>query len=305
MLDEWLNENVTLSALLMNLLYLAGIILIAYLLLHVLHLLSSKVADRMLSRDSAVPRERQQKAKTLAGIVENTGRMLIIVLAAMMALGQIGVQTGPLLASAGVVGLAAGLAAQSLIRDYIGGFLIIWENQFAVGDVIRVGELSGEVQEIGFRTTILRNLEGAVITIPNGEIRVVRNLTRGWSRVALDVNIAYHEDIDHAIEVLRQTVTELASDPVFASQIIEEPSVLGIDNIGDYHVTLKVLIKTQPLKQWDVARELRSRIKKAFDREGIRMPVPHQVLLTTNQMPFAPVDAMGLRESSPITNSDS
>ena len=272
------------SSLLAMLASVVAIAVASYILVRLLHEASRRVAERLVRGDEEVPRERQQKAKTLAGIVETTGRMLIIVIAGLMALQQIGLPIAPLLASAGVVGIAAGLAAQGLIRDYIAGFLIVWENQFAVGDVITVGEHSGMVEHMSFRTTVLRNLEGAVITVPNGEIRVVSNLTRGWSRVALDVNIAYKEDVDRAIGVLRQAAIELASDPGFGPQILEEPAILGVDDLGEYQVTIKLLIKTQPLKQWDVAREMRARIKKAFEREGIEHPVPRRVFLTPDQM---------------------
>lgn len=179
------------------------------------------------------------------------------------------------------MGLAVGFGAQSVIKDVIAGFFIILEGQFAVGDVIKTGEISGVVERLNLRVTILRDASsGAVHFIPNSELKVVSNLTKEWSRVALDIGIAYHEDIDRVVEVLQQIGQELARDERMGPLILELPEVLGIESFGESQVTIKVLVKTLPQRQWEVARELRRRIKATFEKEGIEIPFPTRVHLT-------------------------
>lgn len=238
-----------------------------------------RVIIRAMRVQDTSPRERVLKAQTLSSVMANGGRLLIVMIAGFMILRQLDFDIAPLLASAGIVGLALGLGAQSLIRDFISGFFILLEDQFGVGDVIKVGEHSGLVEKMDLRRTVLRNVEGTVISIPNGEIRVVQNMTKEWSRVALDVNISNMSDVDRAIEALRGVATELANDPDFAPFIIEPPTVPGIEALGDNSIKLRVLVKTLPTKQWDVARALRARIIAAFDREDIEMTYHQRVVL--------------------------
>ncbi len=225
------------------------------------------------------PRERVSKAHTLSNVMANGGRLLIVLIAGFMALRQLEFDIAPLLASAGIVGLALGLGAQSLIRDFISGFFILLEDQFGVGDVIKVGEHSGLVERLDLRRTVLRNAEGTVISIPNGEIRVVQNMTKEWSRVVLDVNVPNVSDVQRALGVLRQVADELAADETFGPLIVEPPSVPGIEALGENAVKLRVMVKTLPTKQWEVARELRARILAAFDREDIEMSYHQRMTL--------------------------
>ncbi len=197
-----------------------------------------------------------------------------------MALREIGLDITPLLAGAGVAGLAIGFGAQSLIKDVIAGFFILMEDQFHVGDVIQAAGVSGQVERMSLRTTIVRDLQGTVHFIPNGEIKVASNLTKEWSRAVLEVGIDYQEDLDRTLHVLAEVGRELAADASFGPMVLEPPQVLGVESLGESQVTLRLLIKTLPSKQWDVARELRRRIKNRFDREKIALPYPHRVVIT-------------------------
>ncbi len=225
--------------------------------------------------------EREKRALTLAHIVRAVGATAIVIIATMMALRELGLDITPIIAGAGVVGLAVGFGAQSLIKDVIAGFFIILEGQFAVGDIIKTGEISGQVERLNLRVTVLRDPNsGAAHFIPNSELKVVSNLTKEWSRVALNVGVTYREDIDRVVGVLERIGQELAADAQVKALILEPPEVLGIEALGESQVTLQMMVKTLPQKQWEVARELRRRIKAAFDKEGIEIPYPHQVHLT-------------------------
>ena len=213
------------------------------------------------------------------------------------ALAALGTPIGPLLASAGVVGLALGLGAQSLIKDIIAGFFVLLEDQYRVGEVVRINDqFSGQVEELNLRRTVLRGLDGSATIIANGEIRVVTNLTREWSRVVLDVSVSYRENVRQVMDVMRRVGVELWEDPSWRPLLLEEPQVLGVENFSESGVVVRMLAKTRPLKQWDVGRELRARLKEAFDREGIAIALPHRVVLQPNDArwsagsPVAPSD---------------
>lgn len=250
-------------------------------LVRLLKLASDRVARSVAVEGAGQVSEREKRALTLAGIVKTVGTTVIVIIATMMGLGEIGLDITPIIAGAGVVGLAVGFGAQSLIKDVIAGFFIILEGQFAVGDVIKTGEISGRVEQLNLRVTILRDFNsGAVHFIPNSELKVVSNLTKEWSRVALDIGVAYHEDIDRVIGVLQRIGQDLARDEQMGPLILEPPEVLGIESFGESQVTIKALVKTLPQRQWEVAREFRRRIKATFEKEGIEMPYPTRVHLT-------------------------
>jgi len=260
---------------------LAIIVAGSLVLVHLLKLASDRVVRAVTETGAGQVGPREKRALTLAGIVKTVGTTVIVIIATMMGLQEIGLDITPIIAGAGVVGLAVGFGAQSLIKDLIAGFFIILEGQFAVGDVIRTGEISGCVERLNLRVTILRDVSsGAVHFIPNSEIKVVSNLTKEWSRVALDIGVAYHEDIDRVIGVLQQVGQELARDERMGPLIMESPEVLGIESFGESQVTIKVLVKTLPQRQWEVAREFRRRIKATFKKEGIEIPYPTRVHLT-------------------------
>lgn len=250
-------------------------------LVRLLKLASDRIVRAVAEAGADQVSEREKRALTLAGIVKTVGTTAIVIIATMMGLQEFGLNITPIIAGAGVVGLAVGFGAQSLIKDVIAGFFIILEGQFGVGDVIKTGDISGHVERLNLRVTTLRDFNsGAVHFIPNSELKVVSNLTKEWSRVALDIGVAYREDIDRVVVVLQRIGQELAQDQRVGPLILEPPEVLGIESFGESQVTIKVLVKTLPQRQWEVAREFRRRIKATFGKEGIEMPYPTRVHLT-------------------------
>ena len=219
---------------------------------------------------------RRRQLVTLIKIIQWTLIVLLVGSSVLMLLGTFGIDITPLLASVGVAGLAISLGAQSLIKDLIGGVLIIMENQYAVGDFITVGSASGEVERITLRTTQVRARNGDLHIVPNGEVRVLANQTKGWSRAVVEVGVAYEEDLERALDVLRASGEAFAQDPVLGTSLLEPPQVLGPMTLGDTAVILRVEVKTEPGKQWEVGRELRKRILAGCEREGVSLPYPRQ-----------------------------
>jgi len=250
------------------------------LLVRLLSSLVDRILHLMANGSGVTISEAEKRARTMASLLRTVGTAFIIVVAVLMALREIGLDITPLLAGAGVAGLAIGFGAQSLIKDVIAGFFILMEDQFRVGDVIQAAGVSGQVERMSLRTTIVRDLQGTVHFIPNGEIKVASNLTKEWSRAVLEVGIDYQEDLDRTLHVLAEVGRELAADASFGPMVLEPPQVLGVESLGESQVTLRLLLKTLPSKQWDVARELRRRIKNRFDREKIAIPYPHRVVIT-------------------------
>ncbi|MBW3555224.1 MAG: mechanosensitive ion channel family protein [Gemmatimonadetes bacterium] len=224
------------------------------------------------------PSEELQRRKTLATVLTTAGLITILAVTLMMLLEEVGLPLGPLLATAGVASLAIGFGAQTLVKDVISGIFVLVENQYAIGDVIDAGGVGGVVEQVNVRTTILRDLHGTVHVIPNGEIRVVSNKTKGWSRAVLEVGVSYSENPDRVIAVLEDVGKEVFDDPVFGALLVEEPTVPGVEAFGESAVTIRMMAKTVPLKQWDLARELRRRIKHRFDAEGIEIPFPQRTV---------------------------
>src|SRR3990170_4430813 len=261
------------------------LLLVAYIVVRVISRTVPRIVFRSLRVNDTSPREAMSRAVCLSTIVQVVVKAVFLIAVLLMLLAQLNYDITPLLAGAGIAGLALALASQHLVGDFVYGFIILIEDQFTVGDVIRTKDYSGVVEKMELRRTLLRNLEGAVISIPNSDLRVVQNLTKNWSRVALDVPVAYKEDVDYVVSVLRELGEELAQDPTFGSLILEPPQVLGVEELGEYSVTIKVLVKTQPLKQWEVARELRGRIKKVFAARGIEIRFAHQVHLVSPTTP--------------------
>ena len=230
-------------------------------------------------KDPLQAAEAKKRAHTLGNILRHALILVISFIALLMILGELGIQLGPLLATAGIGALAIGFGAQSLVQDVISGFFIILENQYRIGDAIEVAGVSGLVESVSLRRTVLRDLEGKVHTIPNGEIKIVSNLSKEWARSVLDVGISYREDVDHVLEILGQIGSELAAEEPWKSAILEPLQVFGVERFGDSQLVIRVVVKTVPLKQWKVGRELRKRIKIRFDEKGIQIPFPHLVLI--------------------------
>lgn len=250
------------------------------LLVRLLRVVADRILRLMTNGGEPAVTEREKRARTLASLLRTVGTTLVLIVAVMMALREIGLDITPLIAGAGVAGLAIGFGAQSLIKDVIAGFFILLEDQFHVGDVIQAGGASGQVERMTLRMTIVRDLQGTVHFIPNGEIKVASNLTKEWSRAVLEIGVGYEEDVDRVMAVLTEVGHSLADDETFGKLVLEPPQVLGVEALADSQVTIRMLAKTLPLKQWEVARELRRRIKARLDREGIQIPYPHRVIIT-------------------------
>jgi small conductance mechanosensitive channel len=246
-----------------------------------------------------VPGMVQKRITTLTGLLQTLTFSVVWAIVIIMALEQLGLDITPVLASAGILGLAVGFGAQNLVRDVISGFFIILENQIRVGDVAIVNGTGGLVEKISFRTITLRDLSGVVHVFPNGTITTLSNMTKGWSGYVIDVGVAYKEDTDHVSQVMVSVAEELRQDPDFGPKIIEPIEILGVDQFGPSEVVIKARLKTLPIEQWGVGREYRRRLKKAFDAKGIEIPFPHRTLyMGTASPPFVVQNAMA---SSPTT----
>jgi len=233
----------------------------------------SMVADETMSKEGKKRRE-----DTLLHISNGAVRISLLIIAVLMILQESGLKIGPILAGAGIVGLAVGFGAQYLIRDIITGLFIILENQYRIGDVVKIDEASGTVESITLRLTSLRDMNGTVHHIPHGEIKRVSNMSKSFARVNLDIGVAYKTDIDHLIEVINRTGKELAEDPDFSKYILTPPKFLRVNEFADSAIMVKIMGDTKSLRQWEVTGELRKRLKIAFDKEGIEIPFPQMVI---------------------------
>jgi moderate conductance mechanosensitive channel len=222
--------------------------------------------------------EREARSHTLVGVFGNAASVAIIGGGILMLFQEAGIPVAPLLGGAAVFGLAVAFGAQNLIRDFFYGFVILVENQYKINDVVKIGNLSGSVERITLRMTVLRDLEGCVHFLPNGQISAVTNMTHGWSRAVFDVPVAYKEDVDRVMGVLAELGQELREDPAYADKILEDLTMLGVDALGDSAITIKFFIKTRPMQQWAVKRELLRRIKNRFDELGIEIPFLHRIV---------------------------
>jgi small conductance mechanosensitive channel len=219
--------------------------------------------------------EEKKREDTLIAVFKGIGQVLIVMVVLFSTLSVLNVPIGPVLASFGIAGVAVGFGAQYLIRDLISGIFIILENQYRVGDVARVADTAGFVEKITLRKTVLRDQDGIVHHIPNGEIKIASNFTRNYSRVNLNISVSYGTNLDHAIRVINQVGQELAQEDYWRDLIISAPKVLRVDKLGDSGIDLKILGDVKPIRQWEVMGELRLRIKNIFDAEGIEIPWPH------------------------------
>lgn len=231
------------------------------------------VSGKFLSKQAEKKRE-----DTLIQIFTWTGRIVILFVATLMILQEIGIPIGPILAGAGIIGLAVGFGGQYLIRDIISGFFIILENQYRIDDVVNFDGTSGLVEDISLRMTTLRDLDGTVHHIPHGEIKKVANLSKDFARVNLNIGVSYNSKLDHVIQIVNEVGNELSQDAQWKEFIIKPPQFLRVDDFADSAIIIKILGETQALKQWEVAGELRKRIKIAFDNEGIEIPFPQRVI---------------------------
>jgi small-conductance mechanosensitive channel len=258
-------------------------ILVILLIGVVLWLATKRFMPALVHRAMAKPKRgerepsggRQKREDTLRGVFMSLSQLIIIVIVIFMVLGELNINIAPILAGLGIAGIAVGFGAQYLIRDLIAGVMILLENQYRVGDVAKVADIWGLVEEVHLRKTVLRDLDGAVHHVPNGEIRVASNYTRRFSRVNLDVSVSYGTDLDHAMAVINRVGLELAEDENWKERIITPPQALRVNKFGDSGIDIKILGDVRPMEQWAIMGELRLRLKKAFDKERIEIPWPH------------------------------
>ena len=235
-------------------------------------------AEKAMVSGAPVAARREQRAKTMGSLLKSIVTGVIFAMVVIMALSELGLDVAPLIASAGIVGVALGFGAQSLGKDFLSGIFMIMEDQYGVGDVIDAGEASGTVEAVGLRVTRVRDINGTVWYVRNGEILRIGNMSQNWAQTVLDIQVAYSEDLHRVRELLADVAHDMWEDDDYKGKIIEEPSVWGIQSLDPDGVTVRVVLKTAPLEQWGVAREMRERIKARFDYEGIEIPFPQRVV---------------------------
>ncbi|MGI8889074.1 MAG: mechanosensitive ion channel family protein [Nocardioidaceae bacterium] len=237
-----------------------------------------RVPQAVLAHNAVAAERRQQRAATMGSILKSIATGVVAAIVIFMVIAQVGYNIAPLIASAGVLGVALGFGAQSLVKDFLSGIFMIVEDQYGVGDVVDVGTASGTVEAVGLRVTRLRDVNGTVWYVRNGEILAVGNMSQNWARTVLDIPVAFSEDLARVREILRQVAHELWQDAEHRADILEEPEVWGVERWEADGVIVRVVLKTAPLEQWSVAREMRERIKDRFDAEGIEIPLPQRVV---------------------------
>jgi small conductance mechanosensitive channel len=260
------------------------IALLAYAAVRILALFVTRMEAELAAAKGLDAVERAKRIRTLGGLLHKVIVVLVSGVALLMILRELRLDIMPLLTGAGIAGLAIGFGAQTLVKDLISGFFLTFEDQVRVGDVVSVGGKGGLVEEINLRTIVLRDFDGTVHVVPAGSIDVLSNKSKDFSYAVLDLGVPYETDPDHAIDVLKQVGAALRADPAWQPHILAEMEVVGVESLADWNIVIKLRVKTAPLKQWDVARELRKRIKTAFETAGIRLPYPRQeiVLLRDN-----------------------
>jgi small conductance mechanosensitive channel len=253
---------------------LAGAYIATRILMRAVPRIRMHLVERVIKETGPDP-ELEKRAATLGGIFRRTAKAVIWIMAAVMVLREAGFDIGPLLAGAGIVGLAVGFGAQNLVRDVISGMFLLIENQVRVNDVAVINGTGGLVEELNLRTTVLRGLDGTLHIFPNGAINTLSNMTHGYSFYVFNVGVAYKEDTDRVVSVLQEIAAEMMQEEPYRPMILEPLEVLGVDKFADSAVIIKARIKTMPIQQWTVGREMNRRIKKRFDELGIEIPFPH------------------------------
>jgi len=253
------------------------VLLAAYVITRTLRLLAQQLPAMLVAQEGSLTEiaERRKRTETIVRMIRRTITAVVVAVAMLISLRQLGMDITPILTGAGIAGLAVGFGGQHLVRDVISGVFLIVENQVRVGDVAKINGKGGLVEAIRLRTVVLRDLDGTVHVIPNGAIQELSNMTKDFSYYLIDLGVAYKEDVDRVMRVLQQVADELRAAPEYAELILERLEILGVDAFADSAVVIKARIKTVPIKQWVVGRELRRRIKNEFDAKGIEIPFPH------------------------------
>ena len=239
------------------------------------YLVPKIIMARIAKISKEAPDQLAPRSQTISVVIIQLATVIIWIVAGVTILGTVGINIYPVLAGIGVAGLAIGLAAQNIIRDYLHGFFIIAEDWYRVGEVAKVAGISGLVENISLRRTILRDINGTRHIIPHNKVELASNLTRDFARLHVLISIGYNENIDNAIRVINEVGQEPKDDPIFGEDLLTAPQAVGVDNLGDSGIDIKVLADTKPSKQWALMRELRRRVKNRFDEEGIEIPWPH------------------------------
>ncbi|MFW5644229.1 MAG: mechanosensitive ion channel family protein [Alkalispirochaeta sp.] len=249
----------------------------------ILHRVSETMAANLKRAGRLDPGELDKRVATLTGILSASVRLILWLVIVMMVLRRLGIDVAPIIAGAGILGLAVGFGAQELVRDFIAGFFILMENQVRAGDVAIINGTGGVVEQVGLRTIVLRDASGVVHVFQNGKINSLSNMTKEWSAIVFDIGVAYKEDTDRVVSVMQAVAADLRTDDVLGPDILEDLEVFGVDAFGDSAVVIKARLKTKPIRQWAVGREYRRRLKYAFDREGIEIPFPHRTIYYGDQ----------------------
>ena len=257
----------------------------AYILTKILRAIARKSADLQVRK--LPPGVSVQQVRTVASVITSVGVFVIFFVAALEILSLIGLNLGPMLASAGIAGLAIGFGAQTLVHDFINGFFILLENQYDIGDTVRIAGVKGTVERMSLRNTVLRDDDGTVHIVPNSAIQIVSNMTRDWSQLALRVTVAYSEPSDKVVKLLKQVGEDLRSDQQFAPDIVADIDVPGIDRVGNGEAEYLMLVKTRPNKQYAVSRELRRRIKECFEKNNVQAAGPGRIYVMDTGAPKA------------------
>lgn len=281
-IPEWLSRLATLleldaSELTRNLVKVVVIWVLCYAALRVVRMVATRIERAVDDGNASTLTEREQRGQTISQLLRSVGWVSVVVIGLLLSL-NVFIDIGPLLAGAGILGLAVSFGAQSLVKDVISGFFYLLEGQFAVGDVIEVAGKSGVVERMTLRMVVLRDLHGVVHMVPNGQIATVSNMTRTWSRAVVDVGVAYGTDVDDALRILAEESQRLAHDPEWQARFDGEPEVVGVQGLDENQVTIRTLLRTHAGQQWAVAREFRRRIKARLDQEGIEIPYPQRTV---------------------------
>ncbi len=242
-------------------------------------------APALLDASPLLGERRAQRARTIGSVLKSVATGLVATVVVLLLLGEFGVNLAPLLAGAGVAGVALGFGSQTLVKDFLSGIFMIVEDQYGVGDVVDVGEAAGTVEAVGLRVTRLRDVNGTVWYVRNGEILRVGNQSQGWARAVLDISVAYGEDVTRLQDVLKEVATQLAHEEEWSALVLDEPEVWGVEALTENSVVLRLVVKTVPLEQWKVARELRRRITARFDAEGVELPFTQRTVWLRQEEP--------------------
>jgi small-conductance mechanosensitive channel len=274
LLDDWREDSI--SFLRHDVPKIVWALVVAFILLMIFRMLRRKLLEQ--SRRQDLPTGlRAQQLRTLAGIIYSVGVVIVIFYLATTILPILGLNIGPLLASAGIAGFAIGFGAQTLVKDFINGFFILVENTFDIGDTIRTAGVQGTVESITLRRTILRDFDGTVHTVPNSQMSIISNFTRDWAQLALQIAVDYKENSDKVVAILKEVATDVYEDERFHEDIVTEPEVPGIEKVTGEQVDYLMLVKTRPGKQFAISREFRRQIKERFEKNGIKPGTPNRV----------------------------